>query len=202
MASRRGSATLLAFAAAVILSCAAAPALAHPDIAVTVRTLFELRNGKVVAMGESWTFDKAYSARLLYRFDSDRDGRLGPREAERLAARTLRDLSASNFLSQLKEGMRKVDLPWPSWSAASMAEGAITLSFVFTFDQPLAAKGERAVALQIRDTDYAAAFSLTADRPILLRGDHGRCRTEVEEWPEESYFGGLVMPWEIALSCD
>lgn len=195
--ARRRASPLVVFAAVL----AAAPALAHPDIAVTLRTLFEIRGDRLVALGESWTFDTAYSARLLHDFDTDRDGELAPEEAERMTASLLDGVDLSNYLSQLKEGTTAIDLPRPAWTRATVADGVVTVSMVFTLDRPLAISGERSIALQVRDLDYAAAFRLTADRPVLIRGDGGRCRYSVDEWPEESYFGGLVMPWEIALTC-
>lgn len=177
------------------------PAAAHPDVAITARVLFDVRDGALVAMGESWTFDRGHSARLLREFDADDNGMLSEDESANLARTTLDDLAGRNYLTLLKRGNVGFVLPPPVWSEAMLEDGAVTLSFVFAFEAPLDLTGERAVALQLRDLDYVAAFRLAGDRPVLIRGGQG-CAFKIGNRREDAYFGRLIIPWEIGLSCE
>ena len=45
------------------------------------------------------------------------------------------------------------------------------------------------------------AFRFAPDRPLILRGDDGRCTTTIEPKPDAVYFGGLVTPEVAVLAC-
>lgn len=52
-------------AAAALVPATASPAAAHPDITREWRVLFHFEDGKVTGIGETRTFDEAFSVQLV-----------------------------------------------------------------------------------------------------------------------------------------
>ncbi len=59
----------------------------------------------------------------------------------------------------------------------------------------------RSIAIVLRDRDYTAAFRLADAAPVILRGGEGACGYRLQDRPDVAYFGGLVVPQAIVLSC-
>lgn len=197
MRSRAVSVVMLVL---VGLFCAG-PARAHPDMAATVRVLFDFHDDRLTGIAESFAFDTATSVRLLARADVDRNGVLDPAEAERLSGEIAASLKVRGFFTQMTIGGRPVPLAVPLAAEVVMQDAIVVLRLVFSVsDMGPVSTGER-LELMLRDRDLMLAFRFAADRPLLLRGDGGRCSARIEPRPGEAYFGGLVVPDVAVLAC-
>ncbi|MCM2291336.1 DUF1007 family protein [Allorhizobium sp. BGMRC 0089] len=183
------------------LFAAVPPALAHPDIAITVRLLFNLRLGVLTGLGESWTFDKTYSRTLLDQFDRNRDEKLDEDEVKALGAKLAADLNRRQYFTEITlDGKRAAGLTMEGFSAV-VDKGVVTASFAFSVAAPLDVSG-RPIAVTLLDRDYVAAFRLADQAGIQLRGDpDNKCKTSTAPDPANAYFAGLVVPTKITLSC-
>jgi ABC-type uncharacterized transport system substrate-binding protein len=190
--------TRFVFAASLLF---AAPAFAHPDMAVTARFLFDFHAGQLTGMAERLAFDTLTSARLLQRVDADRDGALGPEEAERLATEIAANLQGRGFFTEITVAGRPVRLAAPSARHVTMEAGHIVLNLAFALHDPARLEGGTRLELMLRDRDLTLAFRFAPDRPLILRGDDGRCTTTIEPKPDAVYFGGLVTPEVAVLAC-
>lgn len=84
---------------------------------------------------------------------------------------------------------------------ATSKGGIVTVTLGFRLDAPLDVTEGRTVEIVLRDRDYTAAFRLADAAPVILRGGEGACGYRLEDRPDMAYFGGLVVPQAIVLSC-
>lgn len=188
---------------AVSILCCAAPfgAAAHPDIAITARLLFDVKAGRLTMIAESFAFDAAHSRRLLDLYDGDDDGVFDAAEMAALHQSLTDDLEPLGYFTEVTQAGRALPLSALSAFRATSEAGIVTVTLGFRLDAPLDVTEGRTVELVLRDRDYTAAFRLAETMPVTMRGDEGRCGYRLEDRPDLAYFGGLVVPQAIVLSC-
>lgn len=177
------------------------PAVAHPDLAVSVRLAFAVEGTRLTGFSQRLVFDAATSRRLLGRFDADRDAKLSATEYRALADEALPRLSERNAYTELTLDGRSLSVPEPTISDVRLHEGYLELRLEFRFAE---APDLRAATLGVlmRDRDLVIAFRPDPGTPaIIAPDDAGACVTGVELRPEEAYFGGLVTPSVVTLTC-
>lgn len=188
----------LAFSALFSL---AQPCFAHPDHAVTTRLLFNVHFGVLTGMGENWTFDQAYSAELLARFDRNHNGQWDADEMQALETHLKHKLMGGQFFTTLLmfgETAARLDL---NGFHAEAKNGIVSVSFAFAVSPPLDLNG-RQLTLMLRDESYDVAFQPAALQPIELRGDdQHKCRFAMQKAPQYRYFAGLITPDVTTLEC-
>ncbi|MBA3041332.1 MAG: DUF1007 family protein [Alphaproteobacteria bacterium] len=185
-----------------LLSCAApVAAWAHPDIAITARLLFDVQAGRLTMIAESFAFDAAHSRRLLALYDANTDGRFDETEMAALGRSLAEDLEPLGYFTEMRQAGRAVPLPAPAAFHATSEAGIVTVTLGFRLDAPLDVSEGRSVEIVLRDRDYTAAFRLTEATPVILRGGEGACGYRLQDRPDLAYFGGLVVPQAITLSC-
>ncbi|MCQ2003417.1 DUF1007 family protein [Rhizobium sp. NRK18] len=188
--------------ALALLAAGALPAFAHPDIAVTVRVLFNVKDGNLAALAETWTFDSAYSAYLIKAFDANTDGAFDPDENQALAAKMKADLSGLGYLTRLSaEDGTQFPLNLSAFHV-EIRDGDVTVSLGLTPPEAVPLAG-RSLSAIVADTGYIADMRLADDRPAMIRGDDAatNCTTTISPAPDNAYFGGLVTPEKITLTC-
>lgn len=177
------------------------PALAHPDIAITLRVLFDMRRGVLTGLGESWSFDARYSRTLLDQYDRDRDGVFNAAETEALREKLIADLRRKHFFTSLTMGGKAVAGIEPVGFLAENHNGLVTVSFAFNVAAPIDLRGQR-LDVTVKDRDYTAAFKLADNAGLQIRGDFdNKCHTSVAPDPAGAYFAKLVVPDQISLTC-
>jgi ABC-type uncharacterized transport system substrate-binding protein len=189
-----------AFRVLTLLAASALPAFAHPDIAISVRVLFDLKGGNLTALAETWTFDSAYSAYLIKAFDANADGAFDGEETTALEARMKEDIAGHDYLTRLAaEDDTELPLALAAFHA-DISDGSVTVSLGLTPREPLPLAG-RSLSVIAADTDYIADMRLADNRPAMIRSDDDNCTTTISPAPDHAYFGGLVTPEKITLSC-
>jgi ABC-type uncharacterized transport system substrate-binding protein len=185
-----------------LLSCAApVAAWAHPDIAITARLLVDVQAGWLTMIAESFAFDAVHSRRLLDLYDADTDGRFDATEMAALHRSLAEDLEPLGYFTEVIQAGRALPLPAPLAFHATSEGGIVTVTLGFRLDAALDVSEGRSVEIVLRDRDYTAAFRLTEATPVILRGGEGACGYRLQDRPDLAYFGGLVVPQAITLSC-
>lgn len=185
------------------LLCCAAPVAswAHPDIAVTARLLVDVKAGRLTMIAESLAFDAAHSGRLLTLYDANTDGIFDETEMADLRRSLAEDLEPLGYFTEMRQAGRALPLPPPAAFHATSEAGIVTVTLGFRLDGPVDVSEGRSVEIVLRDRDYTAAFRLADATPVILRGGEGACGYRLEDRPDMAYFGGLVVPQAIVLSC-
>ena len=194
--------TLCRLPVALLLCCVtAAGAVAHPDIAVTARLLFEVKGGRLTMIAERFAFDAGHSRRLLFGFDVDADGHFDEGEMAALGKSLAADLQPLGYFTEVLDGGRPLALPAPSAFHATSEGGIVTVTLGFVLDQAPELGAGRTIELVLRDRDYTAAFRLADQAPVVIRGDVEACGYRLQHRSDLAYFGGLVVPQAVVISC-
>ncbi|MDE2017040.1 MAG: DUF1007 family protein [Hyphomicrobiales bacterium] len=168
-----------AILAALALCAGAAPALAHPHILVSARTklLFDAQ-GRLAAVRNVWTFDKAFSAYAIQGYDSKGDGMPTREELAPLATLNVTSLATYHWFTTVEIGGKKATLEAPKDYSDEFAGEALTLRFTLPLKAPVAVKGA-VIDLAVFDAEYFAAVTFAADAPVSLVGAAPACRIDV-----------------------
>lgn len=187
--------------AGVLALGTASPAAAHPDITMECRVLFNFEDGKVTGIGETWTFDEAFSGQLIADYDEDHDGLFDAAESGAMEREVFGNLSGIHYYTFLSiNGREQTDLKPFGFRATKDGE-IVTFAFGIRLPEPLD-PALYPVTLELKDPEFAVYAVLTGDEPALLRGDtQKRCRAEIRDDRENPYFDGTVIPQEIRLVC-
>ena len=178
----------------------AAPAAAHPDVAASARLVFKLDGNRLTGLTQILGFDQATSRRLAARFDEDHDGTLSHAEREALTRELGDRLSSRDFFLEARLGPEAVSLPPAASVRVDLATGQVTIAADYRWSTALPLDGQP-LSLMLRDRDFTIAFRFDPERPAILSGTPGDCEVSVAPEPGEAYFGGLVIPEILRLTC-
>lgn len=178
----------------------AAPATAHPDVAASARLVFHLDGNRLTGLTQILGFDQATSRRLASRFDKDHDGTLSDAEHAALTRELGDRLSSRDFFLEARLGREALDLPPETSVRVGLATGQVTIAADYRWPSALQLNGQ-SLSLMLRDRDFTIAFRVDPELPAVLSGTPGDCEVTVAPEPEEAYFGGLVIPEILRLTC-
>ncbi|MGL3605932.1 DUF1007 family protein [Rhizobium sp. G187] len=173
---------------------------AHPDVSVASRILLDLDGGRLTGFATLMGFDTGTSRRLFIQADHDADGQLSISETEDLKQVMLERLKRMSAFTEVKREAQAIALPDISFSRLDYADGALRLTLAYRFPEPVEMSG-KGVDILLRDRDLALAFRLDPQLPVVLRGEAAGCAATVARRAEEAYFGGLVVPDVVTLTC-
>ena len=152
----------LTFAAALAL---AAPAIAHPHVWVTAKAeIVYGRDGKVLGVRHSWTFDPAYSSFVTQGLDTNNDGKLTSDELQDLAKVNTESLADFGYFTHLKANGAKQAFAEPREPVMAFENGAATLSFHLPLKKPVPSK---MIALEVFDPAFFVAFAMAEGQDAI-----------------------------------
>jgi ABC-type uncharacterized transport system substrate-binding protein len=191
-------------ATALILSALidAGPAAAHPHVFIDNRVTFVFDAGKVTALRLAWAFDDVFSDSLLMQFDADGDGAFDALESRAVGEGTLPNLKMFHYFTYVWVDGKELDPIDPAEFAASVDEKRIvTFHMTVPLPRPVDPR-TAALATEIYDREYYVQVELAQQDPVSLENAHDvPCGATVRDDIEGAYFGGVIMPQEIALQC-
>ncbi|TPP09903.1 DUF1007 family protein [Rhizobium glycinendophyticum] len=183
------------------LPLSTSPAFAHPDMAASVRLSFAMEQSRLTGLAERLVFDATTSRRLLTRFDVDDDGELSDVERGNLEDELLTRLTERHFFTELSLDGEQLILPAPSGAVVRLNAGYVELQVEFRFASPNDLNSATFGVL-MRDRDLAIVFRLDPVTPAILSGTPSAvCVTGMQQRRDQAYFGGLVIPTMVTLTC-
>jgi ABC-type uncharacterized transport system substrate-binding protein len=177
------------------------PAAAHPHVFVDNRVTFVFDAGKVTALRLNWTFDDVFSGDLVNQFDPEGDGKFDALESKDVGEHVLPNLKQFHYFTYIWVDGKQLDQIDPADFVASLEGGIVTFQMKMPLPQPVDPRTQ-ALAVEVYDREYFVAVDLAQSDPVALEnaGDLP-CGTTVRDDVESAYFGGVIMPQEIALQC-
>lgn len=175
-------------------------AFSHPDVSAAARIEFRMDGSRLIGLTQRLVFDDATSRRLLIRFDIDRDGSLSESESAALVEETGGRLADRQFFLEATLASGRFPLPPASSVSVDLLEDKLVISGEFTLPDLPDMRGQ-SLSLLIRDPDLTIAFRFDPARPAELSDGSARCRLAVRRDPASAFFGGLVIPEVLTLSC-
>jgi ABC-type uncharacterized transport system substrate-binding protein len=192
----------IAAAVALISFVAAAkPAGAHPHVFIDSRVTFVFDAGRVTALRLNWTFDDLFSGDLVNQFDPEGDGRFDEIESRDIGDNVLPNLKQFHYFTYIWVDGKELDQIDPADFVASLEDGIVTFHMKVPLPQPVDPRTQ-ALAVEVYDREYFVAVDLAQNDPVALENaGELPCGATVRDDTESAYFGGYVIPQEIALQC-
>jgi ABC-type uncharacterized transport system substrate-binding protein len=174
---------------------------AHPHVFVDHRVTFVFDAGKVTALRLNWTFDDVFSGDLINQFDPEGDGKFDALESKDLGENVLPNLKQFHYFTYIWVDGKQLDPIDPADFVANLQDGIVTFQMKVPLPQPVDPRTQ-ALAVEVYDREYFVAVDLAQDDPVALEnaGDLP-CGATVRDDTESAYFGGVIIPQEIALQC-
>jgi ABC-type uncharacterized transport system substrate-binding protein len=188
-------------AASLLMSLGVAPAVAHPHVFIDNRVTFLFDAGKVTGLSLNWVFDEIFSDNLLSQFDADGDGTFDELESKAVGEGVLPNLKMFNYFTYVWVDGKQLDPIAPTDFIASAENRIVT----FRMKVPLPGAVDprtQALATEVYDREYYVEVLLAEQDPVTLENADGvPCGASVRDDTENAYYGGYVIPQEIALQC-
>lgn len=155
---------------------AAAPALAHPHVWVTVKAeLVYAPDRKVTAIRHKWTFDPGYSAYVTQGLG--KDGKPTPNDLQELAKVNAESLADSGYFTELKANGAKQAFEAARDYSMAFADGQATLTYLLPLKTPAAPK---LLTLEVYDPSFFVAFEMApGDDAVTLFDAPKGCAVKV-----------------------
>jgi ABC-type uncharacterized transport system substrate-binding protein len=165
-----------AAALSLLMLLAPLPALAHPHVTISVKTVV-VSDGKgtITALRHIWTFDEAFSAFSTTGLDKNRDGKLDREELSDLAKVNVESLSEYGYFSDLKVGREKAE--FGAVTDYFLAHDGKALTLHFTLPVHAKAPDIRKAKLEVYDPSYFVAFGYAPENPVSVEGS--ACKAKV-----------------------
>jgi ABC-type uncharacterized transport system substrate-binding protein len=180
---------------------AADPAAAHPHVFIDNRVTFVFDAGKVTALRLDWVFDDVFSDSLLGQFDADADGAFDKLESKAVGEGVLPNLQAFHYFTYVWVDGKQLDPIDPADFVARASDRIVTFQMKVPLPQPVDPRIQ-ALATEIYDREFYVSVELAQADPVALENAEGiPCGTTVRDDVENAYFGGTIIPEEIALQC-
>ena len=180
----------------------AGSAAAHPHVFIENKMAFVFDAGKVTALRLTWAFDEVFSDSLLMQFDADDDGAFDDLESKAVGEGVLPNLKMFHYFTYVFVDGKQLDPIDPADFVASVDDKRV-VTFRMTVPLPQAVDPRAAaLATEIYDSEYYVQVDLAQQDPVSLENvDGAPCSTALRDDTKRAYFGGVVIPQEIALQC-
>jgi ABC-type uncharacterized transport system substrate-binding protein len=183
---------LLAGLAGVVL--AAAPALAHPHVWVTMKAeLVYAPDGSVTGVRHAWTFDDMFSTFAVQGLESKQKGVFTRDELKPLAEVNVTSLKEYDFFSDARADGKKVTFSEPKEYWLDFKDSVLTLNFTLPFKAPVKAKS---LDLAVYDDSFFVDFTFAEKDAAALVGAPAQCKLTVLR-PDDS---GALQTQRLELS--
>lgn len=184
------------------LLTAAGPAAAHPHVFIDNKVTFVFDAGKVTALRLHWVFDDIFSDDLLNQFDADGDGAFDALESKAVGEGVLPNLKMFHYFTYVFVDGKQLDEIMPTdFVATADNKRIVTFQMKVPLPQPVDPRTQ-ALATEIYDREFYVEIDLAEKDPVALENAAGvPCGATVRDDTENAYYGGFVIPQEIALQC-
>lgn len=171
-------------AAALLATCLAGPAEAHPHVWVKAKAeILFAPDGSVKAIRHHWSFDEAYSAYITQGLDKNGDGKLTPDELAELAKVNMDSLPEVEFFTIAKINGRKQEFGTPTDAGLVFENKILTLNYTLPLKNP--PPKSRSFGIEVGDPTYFVAFEIVdAPDAVVTRDAPAGCLVRVNRPPK------------------
>ena len=162
---------LMTLALALLMAAGSdAPALAHPHVWTTMRSMILFTPaGLVRGVRVSWTFDEAYTKFAVDGLDANGDGSYSSDELAPLTALNLQSLKTYGYFVFFRKNGDVVKIGDAADPAQAYAHGRLTLQFTLPLLQPLDPRKDE-VKLKVYDPEFFIDFEYAKKDPVAVSG--------------------------------
>lgn len=194
----------LAVAAVLVAGAAmvgAGPAAAHPDIQMSYRILFDVHDGMLDTIGESWTFDGTFSQELLTDFDRDGDGQFSADESAAVEQEVLPNLEAVRYFTYVDVDGTDIGALTPSAFRAAVRDGIVTFALALTLPKPMD-PAAKTLTVEIEDPDFSVYAEPMKGEAASVRSDGSKsCQATLGSGASSASADPTLIQTTITISC-
>jgi ABC-type uncharacterized transport system substrate-binding protein len=175
-------ASLVRYAAAVIMLGIASSVFAHPHMSLTASCEFVWKGDSLSGAYIDWAFDPYFSADIIRGYDSNKDGEFNAKETKAVYDHAFQNLKNYYFFTFIRQGSARANPK--SVSDFSVYQKSGTLHYRFLIDLS-AYKGD--LNLAIYDYTYFCAIDYDKDNPVTFQCDEGTVRPRADIVENKKY---------------
>ncbi|MFV0421980.1 DUF1007 family protein [Oleidesulfovibrio sp.] len=170
-------------------------ALAHPHVFVESLIDIEAKDGRIVALRETWSFDEMSSVLFLGDLDLNQDGKLSEDEWNSLKGDISSYLHEEGFYTHIHVAGQTYGAAKVNDFVATFKDGMLRYTFTIPLNLPVP-EGET-VKIAIYDPTYYTAFFFEKEH-VSVNGEKSDA-VSMNEAPELAYYYGQIVPYAIHL---
>lgn len=179
----------------------AGPAAAHPHIFIDARVVLNMKDGKVVAITQHWSFDAVFGGVVIHAFDKNRDGKLDADEVVLLRRGAFDALKDFNYFTVVRIGGKELKLEKVAGFDAAVENGRLSYRFTLPLPQPVDPRADSPAFLFV-DKTYYVAVELVKKNPITIDGAApAGCKTVFRDDFDNPIYFGSVVPRMLEFDC-
>jgi len=200
---------VLAVVALLLIGAAGSPAWAHPHVWVDTTVTALVKDGKVVALRQDWSFDEDFTATVLA--DVRKVNGMAamaqakpftPGEMAKLKQDAFSNLKNYNYFTHVWSGAKAVPVGKEVTGFSARMEGE---RLAYTFTLPLAAPVDvkaGPLAIGVWDDTYYVDVGPATKAPGGVEGDgSAACHSRVVESKEHAIYNGSIYPKMVEITC-
>jgi ABC-type uncharacterized transport system substrate-binding protein len=156
---------------------AAAPALAHPHVWVTMKSeLIYAPDGSLTGVTHAWTFDDMFSTFATQGLASKEKGVFTREELAPLAEVNVSSLKEFDYFTQARANGKKTAFGDAADYWLDFTNGALTLHFTLPLKTPVKAQS---LEIAVYDPTIFVDFALAKNDPVALVGAPEACKVDL-----------------------
>ncbi len=171
----------------------------HPHVFIVTRYTLVFDKEGLAGIRVNWQFDKYFSAMISGDYDSDHNGVIDPEENQQIEKEAFQNLEDYGFFTFIKIDKKPFEIKIVRDFLASLDEDELIYEF-FIPCQVSAAPFYKEIRIAAYDPSYYTAVYFAENNALSLEEeDEIEYKSRIAENKEETYYYGMVHPWELTF---
>jgi ABC-type uncharacterized transport system substrate-binding protein len=171
----------------------------HPHVFIVTRYTLVFDKGGLAGIRVNWQFDEYFSAMISGDYDSDHNRVIDPEENQQIEKEAFRNLEDYSFFTFIKIDKKPFEIEIVRDFSASLDEDRLIYEF-FIPCHVSAALSYKEIRVAAYDPSYYTAVYFAENNALCLEEeDEIEYKSRIAENKEETYYHGMVHPWELTF---
>jgi ABC-type uncharacterized transport system substrate-binding protein len=176
------------------------PVSAHPHVWIDMRSAIDFNaQGRVDAIGVSWTFDEFYSQSMLDGTDRNNNHNYDANELQDLANAMAKNLKGFRYFMFIQVGNKLADTGTPTDAKATYEKGQLTLNFRLPLQQPVD-PATTSVSYSSFDPTYYVDISPAQSNGVVFTGPAPKTCTYALRKVDSTRAGALNLSQSVQMT--
>jgi ABC-type uncharacterized transport system substrate-binding protein len=173
--------------------------ISHPHVFIVTRyTLVFDKNG-LAGIHVNWQFDEYFSAMISGDYDSDQNGVFDPAENQLIEREAFHNMKKYSYFTFIKIDKKPFETKIVRDFSASLDENILIYEFFIPCNVS-ATSSYREIRVAAYDPSYYSAIFFAKYNALSLeKEDKIEYKSRIAENKEETYYYGMVHPWELTF---
>jgi ABC-type uncharacterized transport system substrate-binding protein len=171
----------------------------HPHVFIVTRYTLVFDREGLAGIRVNWQFDEYFSAMISGDYDSDHNGMIDPEENQQIEKEAFKNLEDYGFFTFIKIDEKPFEIKIVRDFLASLQEDKLIYEF-FIPCQVRADPFYKEIRVAAYDPSYYTAVYFAKHNALSLEeADEIEYKSRIAENKDETYYHGMVHPWELTF---